>query len=85
MEDKKDIKKRLNRIKGQIDGLVRMVDSGRKCTDVLTQIKAMRAALNAVAEELVRNEAECCVQSDETPEQQSQNLQELVKSLIAIE
>lgn len=39
---------RLRRIEGQVRGIQRMVDAGAPCIDVLTQIAAARAALDAV-------------------------------------
>ena len=47
--------KRLNRIEGQVRGLVRMVDDDRYCIDVVTQIAAVRAALARVEEEVLRD------------------------------
>jgi DNA-binding FrmR family transcriptional regulator len=41
---------RLRRIEGQVRGLVRMVESERYCVDILTQIRAARAALKRVEE-----------------------------------
>jgi DNA-binding FrmR family transcriptional regulator len=40
---------RLRRIEGQTRGVERMVDDDRYCIDVLTQISAIQAALDAVA------------------------------------
>ena len=44
---------RLKRIEGQARGIARMIDEGRDCLDVLTQIAAMRAATDALATELL--------------------------------
>ena len=38
--------KRLSRIEGQVRGLSRMVEDDRYCIDVVTQISAVRAAVN---------------------------------------
>ncbi len=54
--------KRLNRIEGQVRGLARMVEEDRYCIDVITQIAAVRAALNRVEEELLRNHVGHCVE-----------------------
>ena len=40
---------RLARIEGQVRGVARMVDDDRACLDVLTQLAAVQAALDAVA------------------------------------
>ena len=41
--------KRLNRIEGQVRGVAGMIEEDRYCVDVLTQIAAVRSALDAVA------------------------------------
>ena len=53
--------RRLNRITGQLQGLRRMVEEGRYCIDVLTQIKAAEAALHSLAKLVLRNHLETCV------------------------
>ena len=40
---KTSVKKRLNRVEGQVRGLSRMVDDDRYCIDIVTQIAAVRA------------------------------------------
>ena len=53
--------KRLNRIEGQVRGLSRMVEEGRYCIDVITQISAVRAALGRVEQEILRDHIGHCV------------------------
>ena len=48
--------KRLSRIEGQVRGLARMVEEDRYCIDVITQISAVRAALDTVVEERIGRE-----------------------------
>jgi len=55
------IKARLNRISGQIAGIERMAHEGRYCVDILTQIAAVRSALDALGVELLTNHLESCV------------------------
>ena len=56
-----DIVKRLNRIEGQVRGLVRMIEKGSSCEDVLTQIIAARNALDRVAVHVVGSHVEECI------------------------
>mgnify|MGYP006201113515 CR=1 FL=1 len=58
---KDDYLKRLRRIEGQVRGLQRMVDDDRYCIDVLTQINAIRAALDKIALGLLDGHARHCV------------------------
>ena len=52
---------RLRRIEGQVGGLVRMVEQERYCVDILTQLRAARAALRRVEEAVLREHVEHCV------------------------
>jgi DNA-binding FrmR family transcriptional regulator len=52
---------RLRRIEGQVGGLVRMVEEERYCVEILTQIRAARAALRRVEESVLREHVEHCV------------------------
>jgi DNA-binding FrmR family transcriptional regulator len=59
--DKDDYLKRLRRIEGQVRGLQRMVEQDTYCIDVLTQVSAVRAALEGVALQLLAGHTEHCV------------------------
>jgi DNA-binding FrmR family transcriptional regulator len=52
---------RLRRIEGQVRGIVRMVEDERYCVDLLTQLRAARAALKRVEESVLREHVEHCV------------------------
>ena len=52
---------RLRRVEGQVRGLVRMVEEERYCVDILTQIRAARAALKRVEESVLQDHVEHCV------------------------
>jgi DNA-binding FrmR family transcriptional regulator len=58
---KPQVKIRLRRIEGQIRGVQKMVDEDRYCIDVLTQVGAVKAALDAVALLLLQDHTEHCV------------------------
>jgi DNA-binding FrmR family transcriptional regulator len=58
---KDQVQARLRRIEGQIRGVQKMVDEDRYCIDVLTQVSAAKAALDAVALELLQDHTEHCV------------------------
>jgi DNA-binding FrmR family transcriptional regulator len=59
---KASVRKRLNRIEGQVRGLSKMVDEDRYCIDVITQISAVRSALDRVEEEILRDHVGHCVE-----------------------
>jgi DNA-binding FrmR family transcriptional regulator len=58
---KPQVQTRLRRIEGQIRGVHKMVDEDRYCIDVLTQVGAIKAALDAVALVLLQDHTEHCV------------------------
>jgi len=58
---KADLRNRLRRIEGQVRGLQKMLDDGRYCVDVLTQIDAVRAALARVQDGILEAHLEHCV------------------------
>nr|WP_152969129.1 metal-sensitive transcriptional regulator [Amantichitinum ursilacus] len=59
--EKKRLLSRINRIEGQVRGVGRMVEQDRYCVDILTQITAIRAALDSVALQLLEDHAHGCV------------------------
>lgn len=61
-DDKTSLAKRLNRIEGQVRGVRRMIDEDRYCIDVLTQVSAVQAALDALALQLLEHHLHGCVQ-----------------------
>ena len=52
---------RLNRIEGQVRGVKNMLENDAYCTDILTQVSALSAALNAFNKELLSNHIHTCV------------------------
>ena len=58
---KTQVQARLRRIEGQVRGVQKMVDDDRYCIDVLTQVGAAKAALDAVALLLLQDHTEHCV------------------------
>jgi len=61
-DTKKQVRSRLSRIEGQVRGISRMVDEDRYCIDVITQVRAIRAALKRVEDEVLRDHVGHCVE-----------------------
>lgn len=59
--DKSALLKRLNRVEGQVRGIAKMIEEDRYCVDVLTQVAAVRSALDAMALQMLRSHAHGCV------------------------
>ena len=60
----KDLMHRLNRIEGQVRGIKKMVEEDVYCTDILTQVTAVTAALQSFNRVLLKNHLESCVIQD---------------------
>jgi len=84
-EEYKALINRLSRIEGQVRGIRKMVETDAYCVDILTQVSAIQAALNAFNRELLANHIRTCVMDDiksgkeETVDELVQTLQKLMK------
>ena len=76
---------RLSRIEGQIRGIKGMVEKDAYCVDILVQVAAANAALNAFTRELLGEHIRTCVAEDiragkdETIDELLKTLQKLMK------
>lgn len=75
---KDQLLKRLARAEGQVRGVARMVEEDRYCVDVLTQIQATQAALNAIALGLVDDHVRHCMREGATTNQADKQVDELM-------
>lgn len=71
---------RLNRIEGQIRGIRNMLEKSAYCPDILTQVAAANAALNAFSKELLAQHIRTCVARD-IREGKDDTIDELVSTL----
>jgi len=77
-KEKADLKLRLKKVSGQINGIDKMLDEGRYCVDVLQQILAARAALNKVALMILESHAKSCVVTAIKEDRAEQSIDELM-------
>ena len=59
-ERKTEVRHRLARVKGQLEGVERMLGENRPCVDILAQISAAQEALRSAARIMARNYLERC-------------------------
>lgn len=84
-EEHKALLNRLSRIEGQVRGIRGMVENSAYCPDILTQVAATSAALNAFTKELLASHIRTCVAEDiraghdEAIDELVQTLQKLMK------
>ena len=57
---------RLKRARGQLDGILRMLEEGRNCEDVVTQIAAVSKAIDRAGFSLVATGLKQCLLDDST-------------------
>jgi DNA-binding FrmR family transcriptional regulator len=75
---------RLGRIEGQVRGIGRMIDEDRYCIDVLTQLRAVRAALRRVEDLVLSDHVAHCIEGAITSGdgmEQRRKVQELLEVL----
>jgi DNA-binding FrmR family transcriptional regulator len=80
---RESIRRRVNRIAGQVAGIQRMIEEDRYCVDVLNQISAVRSALDSLGVELLTSHLETCVigQDGKHPKAKPMQPSELVNEL----
>lgn len=70
---------RLKKIEGQVRGIIRMVEKGDYCIDIVNQISAVRGALDKVSMMILKSHIKSCV----TDAIKSKNADEKIKELIS--
>jgi DNA-binding FrmR family transcriptional regulator len=70
--------KRLKRIEGQLRGIERMIEDGRDCESIITQLRAVRSATESVGTLLLSNYMKICF-GKETPE--CANIESLARAI----
>ncbi|MGN0523475.1 MAG: metal-sensing transcriptional repressor [Eubacterium sp.] len=84
-DELKSLTNRLSRIEGQIRGIRGMLENDAYCTDIITQVAAANAALNAFNKELLASHIKTCVTDDiiagktETVDDLLKTIQKLMK------
>lgn len=76
-------KTQVNRIKGQVNGVERMINEGRDVTEIIQQVSAVRAALSRLAVDLLKNESSACFQN-KSKEDKLKQFEELVTTFFKV-
>jgi DNA-binding FrmR family transcriptional regulator len=61
MNNNTDLQNRISKIKGQIEGVEKMIDTNRDALDIVQQIVAVNSALKKVGIEILKSETSSCV------------------------
>ncbi len=76
---------RVNRIEGQVRGIKNMIEDGKYCVDILTQIKSIRSALKSLEHVILESHLNSCVMkaiksgSEKDSEEKISEIMELLK------
>jgi DNA-binding FrmR family transcriptional regulator len=79
-----DVIKRLRRAEGQIRGVIAMLESGRDCADVVTQLAAVSRALDRAGFKIIATGLRQCVTAQEAGEEQSVDVAKLEKLFLSL-
>ena len=79
--EKRALVVRLRRIKGQIEGIEKMVETDTNCSDVLMQVVSARRALKSFSEEVIESQLRAYVESAGNRPEGRQSLQSLLTIL----
>lgn len=77
-DERRRIVNRLKRLEGQVRGLQTMVESGKDCDAVLTQIMAAKSALNQVGLLIIGHSMKTCL-LDESVDDRDKLIDEAIK------
>lgn len=81
MADQKKVLRLLKAARGQMDGIIKMVEEDRYCIDISTQVMAAEAMLNRVNQEILTAHLKHCVNTAHTQEEREKKIDELVDML----
>ncbi len=80
-QDTDALLKRLKRIEGQVRGVQKMVEEGRYCLDILTQLQAITAASEKVGQQLLEGHIRGCIADAIKEERGDEAISELMRVL----
>ena len=73
--------KRLKRAQGQIGGIIKMIEDGRECQDIVTQMAAVSKALDRAGFALIAGGMRECLAADDPSASDQERLEKLFLSL----
>jgi DNA-binding FrmR family transcriptional regulator len=78
-----DVVKRLRRAEGQIRGVIAMLESGRDCAEVVTQLAAVSRALDRAGFKVIASGLEQCLDSED-PAERTASLGQMEKLFLSL-
>lgn len=81
MADEQKILRLMKTARGQMDGIIRMVEENRYCIDISQQLMATEAILNRANKEILSAHLKHCVQEAASATERGEKIDEFVKAL----
>ncbi|SES15376.1 metal-sensitive transcriptional regulator [Salipaludibacillus aurantiacus] len=83
MDYSSDMKNRLKRIEGQVRGVLKMMEDEKECQSIITQLSAVRSAVDRATAYVVAKNLEVCLREQTgTEEDREETIEEAVKMLV---
>ncbi|HEY2984830.1 MAG TPA: metal-sensitive transcriptional regulator [Jatrophihabitantaceae bacterium] len=79
-----DVIRRLRRVEGQVGGIVKMIENGRDCAEVVTQLAAASRALDRAGFHLLSSGMRQCLTAAANGEQEPMSAQQLEKLFLSL-
>jgi DNA-binding FrmR family transcriptional regulator len=79
-----DVRKRLRRIAGQVQGVERMLVEGRECRDVVAQLSAASKALDQAGFKLIASGLVYCLENPEQAEAEGYAIEEVQRMFMKL-
>ncbi|GEO69587.1 metal-sensitive transcriptional regulator [Levilactobacillus acidifarinae] len=76
------LKNRLRRTDGQLQGILKMVDEGRDCQDILTQLAAVRSSVERIMGVVVAENVKRCITDDQLDTDQQAQLEAALELVV---
>jgi len=76
--DKTKVTRLLKTARGQLDGILNMIEDDRYCIDISNQIMAAQAILTRANKEILHAHMECCVKNAANSEDSEEKIQEIL-------
>lgn len=81
MKEKAKVSKLLKTAKGQIEGILKMVEEDQYCVNISHQLLAVESVISKINQLVLTGHLKTCVNNAKTPEEQNEKIDELISLL----
>ena len=79
-----DVIKRLRRAEGQIRGVIAMLEDGRDCADVVTQLAAVSRALDRAGFKIIASGLQQCVTAQANGDDRAVDMEQMERLFLSL-